>query len=179
MDLSKNGFLIVSLSILLIIGPSGCTSTKPNLSNALIQFDSTQELKIAVIPANNIPYIKCVAYDKGRGRAAAKGASKLGKDGAIGGLKLPIYALFQCNDPIAGALVFTCLPVLIPACGLAGAVLGSSAGAIGGAVKGDYKESPMEEEKSMANFADNASAMTDLNKALAEHLTKMGQNLTH
>jgi len=181
MNLSKNGFLIISLSILLILGQSGCTSTKPkpNLSSALSQLDSTQELKVAVIPVDNIPDIKCVAYDKGRGRAAAKGASELGKDGAIGGLKLPIYALLQCNDPFAGALLLAGLPVLVPACGLAGAVLGSSAGAIGGAVSGDYRESPMEEEGSMANFADNASAMIGLNKALAEHLTKMGHELTN
>ncbi len=181
MKLSKNGFLIISLLILLIAGQSGCTSTKPkpNLSSALIQFDNTQELKVAVIPADNIPHIKCIAYDKGRGRAAAKGASELGKDGAIGGLTLPIYALWECNDPCAGALIFVGLPVLIPACGLAGAVLGSSAGAISGAVKGDYREIPMEEEGSMANFANNASAMMGLNKALAEHLSKMGQDLTN
>jgi len=182
MNLSKKGILIISILSLFVVGQPGCTSIKgkANLSNASIESDTTtRDLNVAVVPVNNIPHIRCIAYDKGRGRAAAKGANELGKEGAIGGLKLPLYALLQCNDPLAGAMIFVTLPVLVPACGLGGAVLGSSAGAIGGAIKGDYKEGPMEDIGDMVNFADTVSAMDNLNKALSEHLAKTGMELTH
>ena len=181
MRLNKIGIAILTMSVFLILGSISCTSVKPkpNLPNdSLKLYKNSQGLNIAIVPMETDPHIVCIAYDKGRGRAAAKSAGELGKKAAIGGLQLPFYMLFQCRDPLEGAIVLVALPVLVPACGLGGAIIGTSAGAIGGAVKGDYIEKPMVRTEELAIFAEKASSMTGFNLDLSASLAKAGQDLT-
>ena len=182
MNITKNGILIITLSIFLVAGQFGCTTANQNarLASASIPTDNTiNKLKVVIVPVTDTPHIKCIAYDKGRGRAASKGASELGKKGAIGGALFPIHALAQGGDPRGAALILVLLPVLVPTCALGGAVIGSSAGAIGGAVKGDYREMPMNTVTELQELSSNLTAMTKLNRSLAGHLMLSGQALTN
>lgn len=180
---SKNRVLIIFIALLLLFGQAGCSS--PNqysqFENGPIPVDDTlNRLKVVIIPVDNTPHIECIAYDKGRGRAAAKGAEELGKQGAIGGALFPVHALLEGGgDPLGQAAILVLLPVLIPACALGGAVIGSSAGAIGGAVAGDYKEMPMNTVVELEDLSKNLAAMTNLNKPLAGHLLIKGHALTN
>ena len=181
MMLDKKGILMLSLALFLALGPINCASVKPKHapSNEYLEVSKTSQMQnFAIVPLDTEPRIVCIAYDKGRGRAAVKSAGDLGKKAAVGGLKLPFYMLFQCNDPLEGAIVLVALPVLVPACGLGGAIIGTSAGAIGGAVKGDYIEKPMVRTDELAVFAEQASSMTGFNLDLAENLVKAGQVMT-
>jgi hypothetical protein len=182
MDRLKRNFTSILLALLLLMAIAGCASTKPSAerSDAFIQYcNAARKLNIAIMPIGREPYVQCIAFDPGRGRAAAKGASELGKKGAIGGLTAPFYLLGQCRDPREGVIVLVLLPVLVPACGLGGAIIGTSAGAIGGAIKGDYKEMPMSAVAELEEVAEAVAAMTGYNKALAEHLMAAGQKLTN
>ena len=181
MTTNKKKIWMISLALLVLWGPTNCASIKkkPNPSNQPPQaYKLSHGLDIALVPLEIEPRIVCIAFDKGRGRAAAKSAGELGKKAAIGGLQLPFYMLFQCRDPLEGAIVLVALPVLVPACGLGGAIIGTSAGAIGGAVKGDYIEKPMIRTEELAIFAEKATLMTGFNMEIAESITKTGTDLT-
>ena len=181
MTIDKKGILMLSLALFLVLGPINCASVKPKhgpSNESLEVYKTSQMQNFAIVPMDTEPHIVCIAFDKGRGRAAVKSAGDLGKKAAVGGLKLPFYMLFQCNDPLEGAIVLVALPVLVPACGLGGAIIGSSAGAIGGAVKGDYIEKPMIRTEELAVFAEQASSMTGFNLDLAENLANAGHAMT-
>jgi hypothetical protein len=181
MTLNQKKGLMIALALFFILGPIRCASVKQNhdpSNESFAAYQTSHGQHIAIVPMDAEPHIVCVAFDKGRGRAAAKRAGELGKKAAIGGLQLPFYMLFECRDPLEGAVVLVALPVLVPACGLGGAIIGTSAGAIGGAVKGDYIEKPMIRTEELAGFADKAASMKGFNVNLAENITKAGHNLT-
>lgn len=166
-----------------VVVQNGCTAAgiRPRLSGGSVPKDRTPDrLTVAIVPSAEAPRIEAVAYDEGRGRAAAKRAGELGREGAIGGALLPFEMLFQeTSDPLSAVVMIVLLPVLVPAFALGGAVIGTSAGAIGGAIKGDYQERPMHAVEAFEPFSSNLATLPPLGQQLAERFAATGNGITN
>lgn len=181
MKRAKDYLISILLLVLLIAGQFGCTTTNRSphsLKSPIPKEERRHVLNVAIVPAEHMPQFNYLTYDKGRGRAAANKAGELAGDAAIGGALagalLPIYTLPY------GILLIPLLPALIPAGALIGAVIGGTSGAIAGAIEGDYKEFPMDMEEAgeIKEVVENVYAMIAINRVLAEHIMKAGQDLT-
>jgi hypothetical protein len=176
MKRAKDYLISILLSVLLILGHFGCATTQKSPHS--IKSEGRHVLNVAIVPAEHVPQFNCLTYDKGRGRAAASKAGEFAGEAAVGGAAagalLPIYTLPY------GILLIPFLPILIPAGALTGAVIGGTSGAITGAIKGDYKEFPMDMEEAVEikEEVENVYAMIAINRVLAGHIMKAGQELT-